>query len=133
MFSAIADILQLIVQPCYQLTGNWWVAILLFTIITKIILLPMSLWCQKNAIVMVQLMPDLNRLKVKYYGDRETIGEKQNELYKQKHYHPMLSLVPLAVQIIILFGLVDVIHSITDYGAPGTELLGLIPVEDGGI
>ncbi|MBR2680688.1 MAG: YidC/Oxa1 family membrane protein insertase, partial [Exiguobacterium sp.] len=54
-------------------------------------------------------------------------------LYKEKHYHPMLSLVPLAVQIIILFGLVDVIHSITDYGAPGTELLGLVPVEDGGI
>lgn len=133
MFSAIASVLQLIVQPCYELTGNWWVAILLFTLITKVILLPMSLWCQKNAIVMVQLMPDLNRLKVKYFGDRETIGEKQNELYKKKHYHPMLSLVPLAVQIIILFGLVDVIHSITDYGAPGTELLGLIPVEDGGI
>ena len=133
MFSAIASVLQLIVQPCYQLTGNWWIAILLFTLITKIVLLPMSLWCQKNAIVMVQLMPDLNRLKVKYFGDRETIGEKQNELYKEKHYHPMLSRVPLAVQIIILFGLVDVIHSITDYGAPGTELLGLIPVEDGGI
>ena len=133
MFEAIASVLQLIVQPCYQLTGNWWVAILLFTLITKVILLPMSLWCQKNAIVMVQLMPDLNRLKVKYFGDRETIGEKQNELYKEKHYHPMLSLVPLAIQILILFGLVDVIHSITDYGAPGTELLGLVPVEDGGI
>lgn len=133
MFSAIASVLQLIVQPCYQLTGNWWIAILLFTLITKVILLPMSLWCQKNAIVMVQLMPDLNRLKVKYFGDRETIGEKQNALYKEKHYHPMLSLVPLAVQIIILFGLVDVIHSITDYGAPGTELLGLVPVEDGGV
>ena len=133
MFSAIASVLQLIVQPCYQLPGNWWIAILLFTLITKVVLLPMSLWCQKNAIVMVQLMPDLYRLKVKYFGDRETIGEKQNELYKEKHYHPMLSLVPLAIQIIILFGLVDVIHSITDYGAPGTELLGLVPVEDGGI
>ena len=54
-------------------------------------------------------------------------------MYKEKRYHPMLSLVPLAVQILILFGLVDVIHSITDYGAPGTELLGLVPIEDGGI
>lgn len=130
---ALADVLALIMQPCYDLTGNWWVAILLFTIIVKIILMPMALWCQKNAIVMVQLMPDLNRLKVKYFGDAETIGEKQNELYKEKHYHPMLSLVPLAVQIIILFGLVDVVHRITDNGAPGTEFLGMIPVEDGGL
>lgn len=129
----LADILSLILQPCYSLTGNWWASILLFTIIVKVILMPMALWCQKNSIVMVQLMPDLNRLKIKYFGDPETIGEKQNELYKEKHYHPMLSLVPLVVQIIILFGLVDVIHSITDNGAPGTEFLGLVPVEDGGL
>ena len=133
MFSAIADVLQLIVQPCYQLTGNWWAAIFLFTVITKVILMPMALWVQWNSIKMVQVMPELNRLKVKYFGDRETIGEKQNELNKKKHYHPMLSLVPLAVQIIILFGLVDVIHSITDSGTPGTEFLGLVPVEDGGL
>ena len=130
---ALADALSLIMQPCYDLTGNWWAAILLFTVIVKVILMPMALWCQKNAIVMVKLMPDLNRLKVKYFGDAEAIGEKQNELYKEKHYHPLLSLVPLAVQILILFGLVDVIHRITDNGAPGTELLGMIPVEDGGL
>lgn len=133
MMESLADALSLIMQPCYDLTGNWWVAILLFTVIVKVILMPMALWCQKNAIVMVKLMPDLNRLKVKYFGDAETIGEKQNELYKEKHYHPLLSLVPLAVQILILFGLVDVIHRITDNGAPGTEFLGMIPVEDGGL
>ena len=133
MFSAIASVLQLIVEPCYALTGNWWAAIALFTVITKVILLPMSLWVQWNSIKMVQIMPALNRLKVKYFGDRETIGEKQNELYKEAGYHPLLSLVPLAVQIIILFGLVDVIHSITDSGTPGTEFLGLVPVEDGGL
>lgn len=133
MFSAIASVLQLIVQPCYDLTGNWWVAILLFTIITKIVLFPMALWVQWNSIKMVQIMPAINRLKVKYFGDRETIGEKQNELNKEQGYHPLLSLIPLAVQIIILFGLVDVIHSITDSGTPGTEFLGLVPFEDGGL
>ncbi|MBR0404347.1 MAG: membrane protein insertase YidC [Eggerthellaceae bacterium] len=133
MFSAIASVLQLIVQPCYALTGNWWISILLFTLITKVILMPMSLWVQWNSIKMVQIMPAINRLKVKHYGDRETIGELQNKLNKEKGYHPLLSLVPLAIQIIILFGLVDVIHSITDSGAPGTEFLGLVPIEDGGL
>ncbi len=133
MFSAIADVLQLIVQPCYALTGNWWLAILLFTLITKVILMPMALWVQWNSIKMVQIMPAINRLKVRYFGDRETIGEKQNELNKEQGYHPLLSLIPLAIQIIILFGLVDVIHSITDSGTPGTEFLGLVPIEDGGL
>ena len=133
MLQALAKVLDLILQPCYALTHNWWLSILLFTVIVKIILLPMSLWCQKNSIVMVQLMPALNRIKVKYFGDRETIGDAQNALYKERHYHPMLSLVPLAIQIIILFGLVEVIHTITDGGAPGTEFLGKVPVTDGGV
>lgn len=133
MFAAIADVLSQIVQPCYALTGNWWAAIALFTLATKVILFPLSLWVQWNSIVMVRLMPQLNRLKVKYFGDREAIGEEQSRLYKKMHYHPLLSLVPLAVQIVILFGLVDVIHAITDAGAPGTEFLGLVPIEDGGV
>ncbi len=132
MLEALAGVLSLVVQPCYELTGNWWVSILLFTVIIKIVLMPLALWCQENSIVMVQLMPDLFRIKVKYYGDAETIGEKQSELYKEKHYHPLLSLVPLLVQILILFGLVEVVHGITDGGAPGTEFLGMVPIEDGG-
>lgn len=129
----LADALDLLMQPCYQLTGNWWAAIALFTAIVKVILMPMSLWVQKNCIVMVRLMPSLNRIKVQHFGDREAIGDKQSELYKEQHYHPLLSLVPLAIQVLILFGLVDVIHRITDSGAAGTELLGLVPIEDGGI
>ena len=102
MLAALAFVLNLIVQPCYALTGNWWMAILLFTLITKVILLPLSLWCQKNSIVMVQLMPELNRIKIKHYGDRETIGEEQAALNKRMHYHPLLSLVPLAVQVLVM-------------------------------
>ncbi len=133
MLDTLAQLFSLVVQPCYDLTGSWWMAILLFTVIIKIVLMPLSLWCQWNSIVMVRLMPDLNRAKAKYFGDTETIGEKQNELNKKYHYHPLLSLIPLAAQILILFGLVEVIHGITDGGAPGTEFLGLIPVEDGGL
>jgi YidC/Oxa1 family membrane protein insertase len=133
MLEALASFFSLIVQPAYDLTGSWWAAIFLFTVFSKIVLMPLSLWCQKNSIVMVQLMPELFRIKCRYFGDRETIDEKQNELYKEKHYHALLSLIPLAIQVLILFGLVDVIHSITDSGAPGTEFLGMVPITDGGI
>lgn len=129
----LANVLAAIMWPLYDLTQNWWVTILLFTVVIKVILMPLALWVQQNCIVMVQIMPDVNRIKCKYFGDAETIGEMQNALYKDKHYHPMLSLIPLAVQIIILFGLVDVIHMITDSGAPGTEFLGMVPIEDGGL
>ena len=132
MLQPLTDLFLAIVDWAHGLTGSYWVAIFVFTLVSKVVLMPLSLWCQKNSIVMVEVMPDLFRLKEKYFGDRETIDEKQNELYKEHHYHALLSLVPLAIQILILFALVDVIHAITDSGAAGTEFLGLVPAEDGG-
>lgn len=132
MLQPLTELFLWIVDRAHDLTGNYWVAIFVFTLVSKVVLMPLSLWCQKNSIVMVQVMPDLFRLKEKYFGDRETVDEKQNELYKSHHYHPLLSLIPLALQILILFALVDVIHAITDSGAPGTEFLGLVPSKDGG-
>ena len=133
MLEAITTALMLLMRPCYDLTHNWWFTLLLFTVLVKLILLPLSLWCQKNSITMVQLMPALNRVKVQHYGDAEAIGEAQSKLNKDMHYHPLLSLVPLAVQILILFGLVDVVHYITDNGFPGTDFLGAQPTVDGGV
>ena len=80
MLETLASLFTLVMRPCYELTGNWWMAIALFTALIKLALMPLSLWCQWNSIVMVKLMPALNRIKVKYFGDAETIGERQAQL-----------------------------------------------------
>lgn len=43
MFSWITDIFMAIMRPCYELTHNWWATILLFTLIAKVVLMPLSL------------------------------------------------------------------------------------------
>lgn len=118
------------IQFCYQFSGNYIAAIIIFTLFTKIVLLPLSLWSHWNSLKMVSLMPEINRLKIKYYGDKERIGEEQAELYKKVHYKPLFSLIPLIFQIIILSGMVTGIHSITDTGV--SPQLGLVPFETGG-
>lgn len=133
MLQALSDLFSLVLDPLYSLTGNWWATIALFTLVIKIVLLPLSLWVQRNSIRMVQIMPQVNRLKTRYFGDNETIGEEQTKLYKENHYHPLLSLIPLGVQVLILFGLVDVVRGITNSGQPGTEFLGLVPITNGGL
>ena len=126
----LESFLGLLMDLCYRMSNNYWIAIVLFTAITKILLLPLSLWCQKNSIIMVKIMPLINEIKIQYFGDEDTISEKQHDLFKKEHYHPLLSLIPLGAQIVILMGLVAVIHQITDTGK--NEALGLIPVKDGG-
>ena len=100
---------------CWMLVGNYGLAIILFTLATKIVLLPLSVWIHKNSIQMVKIQPDINFLKANHYGDMDTIADEQAKLYKKHNYRPMLSLVPLAVQIILLLGVVEIIYHPLDY------------------
>ena len=85
------------------------VAIILFTLLTKLILLPVSIWVQYNSIKMVKMQPELNRINAKFYGDKETISEKQAELFKKEKYNPLVSVIPMAIQLILLMIVIDAI------------------------
>ena len=100
---------------CWQLIGNYGLAIVLFTLATKIVLLPFSVWIHKNSIQMVKIQPAVNFLKVNHYGDMDTFADEQAKLFKKEKYHPMLSLVPLALQIFLLLGVVQIIYHPLDY------------------
>lgn len=94
---------------CNGLTGNFWWAIVAFTVLTKILLLPVSVLVQKNSIKMVKMYPEMNRIKAKYFGNKDKISEEQYQLYKRENYHPMLDLIPTLLQLVILMGVVRAI------------------------
>ena len=110
VISAIGSVLGAVMGFCYSIIPHYGLAIILFTLISKVILLPVSIWTHKNGLKVVKMQPEINRLKVKFYGDKDTIAEKQAELYKREKYNPLASLLPLAIQIIILMGVIEVIY-----------------------
>lgn len=110
-----------VMRWCYALLGSYGPAILLFTLITKVILLPVGVWVHRNSIKVVRIQPEINRMKARFFGDRDAIAEEQGRLYKREGYHPLVSLIPLFIQIVLLMGLVQVIYH------PFDHLLGLAP------
>lgn len=125
----IARPLSVLMEFCYQLVGNYALAIVLFTLLTKIILLPLSLWTHKNGIAMVCMTPELNRLKVKYFGDKDMIAEETQALYKQKKYHPIANTVPMIVQLVMLIGVINAVKLTL---GDTKSMLTAIPSEVGG-
>lgn len=107
--------LGMLMKWLWQAVGDYGIAIILFTLATKLLLLPISVWIHKNSIQMVKIQPEINMIKVKHYGDSDTIADEQARLFKEAHYHPMLSLVPLALQIILLLGVVFIINHPLSY------------------
>lgn len=107
----IYDAMAWIMKQCYTLCGNYGVAVILFTFITKIILLPVSVWVQKNSIKMVKIQPDINFLKVRHFGDADAIAEGQNKLFRQAGYHPLASIVPTVIQLVLLIAVIAAIKA----------------------
>lgn len=118
---AVIDALVWLINGCYKIIPNYWVAILIFTFLTKVILLPLSIWVQKNSIKTVRMQPQLNHIEAAYFGNKEKISEEQYKLFKQEKYSPFLDLVPLFVQLALLMGVVEAVKKGTD--------LTVIPVE----
>lgn len=130
MIDFLANIFWYVMEFCHALIPSYLWDIVLFTLITKILLLPVSLWSNRNGLKMVSVMPAVNRIKAEFYGDHERVGDEQAAMYKKEHYHPFLTFVPLALQIIVLLGMIGVIHMVTDTGL--MPALGLVPSQDGG-
>ena len=95
---------------CFNLVQNYGVTIILFTLISKIILLPISLMVQKNSIKMVKLQPEIDEIKNLYAGDKEKIGEEQYKLFEREGYNPGIGCLPTFIQIPIVLGLIQVIY-----------------------
>lgn len=139
----IGDVLGWLIYFCYHFLPDYAVSIVIFTFGTKIVLLPVSLWVQRNSIKMVKMQPEMNFIRAKYYGNSEKISEEQYELYKREHYQPLADLIPLALQLILLMGVIDVINHPEEHifrGGPGVldTMLGsldlsAVPAEVGGI
>lgn len=99
-----------LMKGCWAIVGNYGLAILLFTLATKFVLLPISVWIQKNSILMVKIQPEVNFLKARLYGNTDAIADEQSKLFKREHYHPSLSIIPLILQLVLLLAVVRIIY-----------------------
>ena len=121
--------LAALLRLCQDLLQNYGAAIVVFTLLTKVILLPVSAWVQRNSIALVALTPELERMKLRFYGDKDTIAEETLKIYKKRGYHPFLSSVPMLVQLVMLLGVIGAVKSVL--GEVDTPLAAM-PYEAGG-
>ncbi|HIX35368.1 MAG TPA: membrane protein insertase YidC [Candidatus Limosilactobacillus merdigallinarum] len=93
--------------------GGYGMGIIIFTIIIRIIILPVMYWQTKSTIAMQELQPELKKLQQKYSSrDRETMQKLQMEtqkLYRDAGVHPMASMLPLLIQLPVMWALYQAI------------------------
>lgn len=96
--------------PIYHLVKDYGVALILFTLVTKILLFPLSVKQQQSMAKTTSLQPKLAALQKKYGNNKQKMQEEQMKLYSEEGVNPMGSCLPLLIQMPILFGIIDVVY-----------------------
>lgn len=111
IFNFFANILSFIINPIYGFVKDYGLAVILFTIIVKIILFPLGIKQQKTTAKTKKIRPELERIQAKYKNDKEKLNEETMKLYQKYGVNPMGGCLPLLIQLPILLGLYRVIQA----------------------
>lgn len=91
--------------------GDAGIAVILVTIIVRLILFPLSKKAVVTQLRMKEVEPELNELKTKYKDDKQLQARKVMEIYKEKGINPLSSIFLLFIQLPIIIGLYNVFQA----------------------
>ena len=128
MFVWLYQALGWLLRVIYQLVENYGFSIIIFTLITKFILFPLTLKQQKTMAQTQLLQPKLTALQKQYGDNREKFSEESMKLYKKYGVSPFSGCLPMLIQLPIIFALYKVIREPLAYifNMPGDQIANLI-------
>ncbi len=97
----IANWFGYVLNFIYNLVQNYGLAIILFSVLLKLIMLPFSIKQQKSMKKTAKIQEETKKLEVKYNGDREKISQATMELYKREHFSPFSGCLSTIITFIV--------------------------------
>ena len=106
----IANLIIQVIQTLYHFLGsigfpNYGLAIVLMTVIIKIILYPLTKKQIESTRAMMSIQPKMKEIQEKYKNDKVRLNQELTKLYKEQGVNPMAGCLPLLIQMPILFGI----------------------------
>lgn len=113
--SYIYKLFGAILEAIYSVIPNFGWAIIIFTVLVRILLLPLMVKQQKSMVNMQKIQPELTKIQKKYANDKEKLNEETMKLYQQNNVNPMGGCLPLIIQMPILIAVYRIIQQPVTY------------------
>jgi len=120
-WDSFVDLLEKSLNFLAETTGSAGLAVILFTIIVKTIMLPLTIKATRSSRSMQELQPKIKELQKKYKGDKQKLSQETMQMYSQYGVNPMAGCLPMLVQMPIFFGLYRAILHLSN-GNTGFEI-----------
>ncbi len=111
MFEFFANIFGYLLELLYNLVNNYGVAIILFTIVIKLILLPLSIKQQRTMKKSAKIQEKLKVIQFKYKNNPEKLNQEMMNLYKNEKMSPFSGCLTAIVQLILLLSIFYLVRS----------------------
>jgi len=125
MIEMIANVFGAIIRVIYNLTqDNYALSIILFTILTKTLLFPLSLKQMKSTKEMQKVKPKYDEIVKKYKNDKTKQGEEITKLYSEHKINPLGGCLPVLIQLPLILGMFYIVRQPLTYviQTPKTEI-----------
>lgn len=117
--SFLAEPLLLALNFIYKYIGNYGLAIIILTILVKLLLFPLSNASYKSMSKMKKLQPKMKELQEKYKNDKETLNKETMQLYQKEGVNPLGGCLPMFIQMPVYIALYYMIQNAVElYNAP---------------
>ena len=93
----------------------WFLTIVLLVVFMRLLLVPLFVKQMHSMRKMAALTPQLQELRKKYKGDKQTLNEETMRLYKENGVNPLGGCLPLVAQLPVFFALFNVLRGIADW------------------
>ena len=115
MFDLIANIFGYILNFLYNLIQNYGIAIILFSVVLKIILSPLSIKQQKGIKKSAKIQEKLKTIQEKYRNNPQKLNEETINLYRNEKMSPFSGCLPSIVQLLIILSVFYLVRSPLTY------------------
>jgi len=118
-FSFLAYPLLELLRFFYKFVHNYGIAIILLTILVRLLFYPLSVKSARSMKAMQKLQPQIQALKAKYKDDAQRFNQEQMALFKAHKVNPLGGCLPMLIQLPVFFALYSVLgNSIELFHAP---------------
>lgn len=123
MWEWFCNFLEMVLEAIQSVVGDWGVAIIILTIIIRLILTPIMSKSSASSARMQVMQPKLQEIQDKYADDPTRQSQEMQKLYSQMGYNPMAGCLPMLLQLPVFIGLFTVVKAVPE----DASFFGILP------
>ena len=127
MWEAFTNLITNILVGIHGFCGDWGLAIIILTLIVRLLITPLMTRSTRSSAKMQVLQPKMKELQDRYADDPERLRQEMSKFYSENKFNPMGGCLPIILQMPIFFALFSVIRNVEHIAGGTASFFNIVP------